>query len=120
MSVNGNYTWHKNSTGWWFGTGKDYAKNGFYLICNDKTYGLSTDMAKWEIYYFDKRGYMVSNQFINGLWFGSNGKMSYYYACSWHKTGTGYWYGDDFWYGRNASYVIDGKTYRFNSRGYLY
>lgn len=121
MIADGTYKWHKDKKGWWFGTSKDYAKKGFYLIGNSSlAYGVPAQLNQLKIYYFDTNGYMVSNQFRKGYWFGKNGNMSWNYSCSFTTEQAGTWYGDNIWWAKSASYVIDGKTYRFNSKGYTY
>ena len=52
--------WHKDGTGWWFGNKKWYAKKQWQKID-----------GKW--YYFDAKGYMVTDQYVEGYYVGADG-----------------------------------------------
>ena len=100
--------WKKDSKGWWFGLyGNGYLKNTWKMI-----------NGNW--YYFNAKGYAVQNAFVKGWWCNKNGVQSDPVKYSWHKTSKGWWYGaDKGWYARNAAYVIDGKSYTFDKKGYM-
>ena len=99
--------WKRDSKGWWYSLGGGaYLKNCWKMID-----------GKW--YYFDKSGYMASNEFVKGYWVSSNGTQTDPVICKWHKNSKGWWYGaSDGWYAKSRSYRIDGKTYSFNKAGY--
>ena len=99
--------WTKDSDGWWFRlTGGSYLKNTWKKI-----------NGKW--YYFNKSGYMASNEFVKGYWVRSDGAQTDPVIYKWHKDSKGWWYGKSGgWYAKSKSYRIDGKTYSFNKAGY--
>ena len=104
----GKATWQHNSKGWWYklpdGT---YLKNTWAVID-----------GKW--YYFKANGYAAANEWVKGYyWINANMTWTYKPKGSWHKTASGWWFGDSSgWYAKNATYVIDGKSYTFNAYGY--
>jgi len=104
----GKAAWQHNSTGWWYklpdGT---YLKNTWAVID-----------GKW--YYFKSNGYAAANEWVKGYyWINANMTWTYKPKGSWHKTASGWWFGDSSgWYAKNATYVIDGKSYTFNAYGY--
>ena len=100
------YTWHKSGNRWWYGNKKWYAKNGSYVIDGKR-------------YYFNKAGYMASNEFVKGTWAGKNGLSTDAAKYAWKKSGNRWWYGNKKWYAKSGSYVIDGKSYTFDKAGYL-
>ena len=70
-------------------------------------------------YYFKANGCMASSEWINGKWFSKNGLQTRKYKGSWKKTKKGKRYVDTSgWYAKNKTYIIDGKSYRFNKAGY--
>jgi len=70
-------------------------------------------------YYFKANGYMASGEWIKGKWFGKDGLQKRKYKGSWKKTRKGKRYVDTSgWYAKNKTYIIDGKSYRFNKAGY--
>lgn len=102
--ISGN--WRKNSKGYWYQYDDgSYAKN-------------ETVEIGGKFYHFDDEGYMVTNQYSGGYWFGKNGTKSGEMA-QWHKTSKGWWYGDSTWYAKDATYTIDGVEYTFDKDGYL-
>ena len=101
--------WHKNKKGWWY---ED--ESGWY------------PRKRWQKidgiwYYFKADGYAAAGEFVQGWWLDSKTcKCTYPYKASWHKNKTGWWYGDaSGWYAKNGTYIIDGKAYKFNKKGYL-
>jgi len=100
--------WHKNGKGWWYGDASGwYARNCWQKID-----------SKW--YYFKASGYAAAREFVKGWWLNAGScSWTYKYQARWHKDGKGWWYGDaSGWYAKNADYVIDGKQYTFDSKGY--
>ena len=109
-------TWHKNSKGWWYGyPDGSYEHSGWKKIS-----------GKW--YYFDKSGYMASNEWRDGYWINKNGTQTYKYRASWSRTerkflnkheedrNTHWSYGDTSgWEAKDSWYKIDGKWYYFYS-----
>ncbi len=76
------------------------------------------DNGSW--YYLKSDGSMASNEYINGYWLNKDGSWTYKHKASWKKDSKGWWYGDDTgWYAKNANYTIDGKSYTFDSHGYI-
>ena len=61
ITIDSTWKWHKSNGRWWFGNNKQYAYLGIYNI-------------KGEWYAFDKTGYMVTNAFLNDMWFDNTGK----------------------------------------------
>lgn len=57
-------TWKSNSTGWWVEDKSGWWPSSKWLKIN----------GYW--YYFDSSGYMVTNQYIDGYWIGSDGVCS--------------------------------------------
>lgn len=100
-------------TGWQKDGGKWY-----YLASSGKMQtGWLDDNGTW--YFLKSDGAMASNEFCLGYWLNANGSWTYPYRSFWHQDSTGWWYGDSSgWYAKNATYVIDGKSYNFDSRGY--
>ena len=71
-------------------------------------------------YYFKANGYMASSEWIKGKWFGKNGLQTRKYKGSWKKTKKGKRYVDTSgWYAKNRTLMIDGKTYKFDKKGYV-
>ena len=112
------YSWHYvENAGYWWGTadGSWYAKK-----CWQKIDG------RW--YYFDTRGYMASNQYIEGCWVGANGAYNPGYTRGiWHKaTGVDKWWFSDtvgssghMWIPKDQWLKIDGYSYYFDERGWM-
>ena len=100
--------WKHNSKGWWY-----QLPDGSYL----KETWKKID-GKW--YYFKADGYMAEEEWVRGYyWLNRGGVWTYQPKGSWHKDKKGWWFGDTSgWYAKNKSYVINGKTYTFNSAGY--
>jgi hypothetical protein len=101
-------SWKKNNKGIWYEDTKGwYPRNRWQKID-----------GKW--YYFKSSGYAAVNEFVQGWWVGSNGAWNDPVHYSWHKSGGKWWYGViGGWYAKNKTYTIDGKTYTFDSHGYL-
>ena len=99
-------SWKKNSKGSWFGdTSGWYAKKQWQKIDGD-----------W--YYFDSKGYMVTNAWVKGYWIGANGKQTYSAKGSWKNTDRGWMFKDTSgWYAKAATVTIDGKKYKFDENG---
>ena len=71
-------------------------------------------------YYFKANGYMACSEWIKGKWFGKNGLQTRKYKGSWKKTKKGKRYVDTSgWYAKNRTLMIDGKTYKFDKKGYV-
>ena len=99
--------WKQDSKGWWYSLGgKNYLKNGWKKIDGN-----------W--YYFKATGYIAINEFVQGWWLNKAGAWKDPVQCSWHKSGSKWWYGTkDGWYAKSKSYTIDGKKYTFDKKGY--
>ena len=100
-------SWRKNKKGWWYeDTLGWYPKNRWMKID-----GL------W--YFFNRKGYMASYEFVKGYWIERNGSQIDPVKYSWHRTAKGWWYGvKDGWYAKNQTLKIDGTSYHFNGEGY--
>ena len=100
--------WKQNKTGWWYSlSGKKYISNKWMKID-----------GKW--YWFKASGYAAKSEYVKGYWLSKDCAWTYKYQAKWHKDKQGWWYGDSSgWYAKSSSYVIDGKKYRFNGKGYL-
>ena len=99
--------WKKDSRGWWFALyGTDYLKNTWEIINGDR-------------YYFKANGYAARNEFVKGYWFNDNCTQTDTKVYSWHKDKKGWWYGiNGGWYAKDKSFIIDGKEYSFDKKGY--
>ena len=99
--------WKQDSKGWWFGLyGKEYLKSTWKMI-----------NGNW--YYFKSDGYIAMNEFVQGWWLNKSGAWKDPIQCSWHKSGSKWWYGTkDGWYAKGRSYTIDGEKYTFDKKGY--
>ena len=70
-------------------------------------------------YYFKSSGAMASNEYCEGYFLNPDGKWTYKFKATWHKNGTGWWFGDDNgWYAKNRSLTINDKVYIFDASGY--
>ncbi len=101
-------SWKKDKKGWYYSdTSGWYPKN-----CWQKIDG------KW--YYFHASGYLAMGEYVKGWWLDTKtGACTWPYKASWHKDSKGWWYGDaSGWYARNESFIIDGKKYSFDAKGY--
>ena len=71
-------------------------------------------------YYFKNSGAMAAGEYCEGYWLNPDGSWTYKHVASWHQDSKGWWFGDESgWYAKNRSLTIDGKSYSFNSNGYL-
>ena len=113
--------WHKSAKGWWYGyPDGSYENSGWKKIS-----------GKW--YYFDKAGYMASNEWRDGYWINRNGTQTYKYRARWEKWEYGY-KDEDYirmrycdssgWRAENGWQKIDGKWYFFRMscaiKGHVY
>ncbi|SEP94021.1 Putative cell wall binding repeat-containing protein [Lachnospiraceae bacterium NE2001] len=101
--------WKQDSKGWWYKhTDGSYSKSKWEEI-----------NKKW--YYFDETGYMVSGEYRDGYWVGSDGAwVEAYKGGKWASNKTGKWYTDSSgWYPVASWLKIDGKWYYFDKTGYL-
>ena len=99
--------WKKDSKGWKFYTdAKTVLKNQWKKI-----------NGNW--YYFKADGYIAMKEFVKGWRLNKAGAWKDPVRCSWHKSGSKWWYGTkDGWYAKGKSYTIDGKKYTFDKKGY--
>ena len=100
--------WGQDDTGWYFGYKGWYATNQWQKID-----------GVW--YFFDKKGYMVTDAFIKGYYVGEDGAYVDQPRYTWHKTADG----KRWWFGKNAKlyvsdgwYKINGDYYYFDEEGY--
>ena len=72
-------------------------------------------------YYFDDDGKMISSAWINGKYYGSDGKwIPNYKNQNWRQDAAGWWYiRSDGSYPRSQWELIDGIWYYFNGSGYM-
>ena len=100
--------WKQDSKGQWFVLyGNEYLKNTWKMI-----------NGQW--YYFKANGYAARSEFVKGYWVNDNCTQTDPKIYSWHKTEKGWWYGvTGGWYAKNATYIIDGKSYTFDKNGYM-
>lgn len=101
-------SWKSDSAGWWFeDTSGWYAHDEWVKIDQ-----------QW--YYFDSDGYMVTNEYRDGLWITSDGTVYYTYFLSWKSNSTGWWVEDkSSWWPSSQWLKIDGSWYYFTSDGYI-
>ena len=100
--------WLKVSNVWYYFNGSGAMQTGWIKVSG--TY-----------YYMHPSGAMAENEWVQGYWLSKGGKWTYKNKASWHANATGKWYGDTSgWYAKSESLKIDGKIYRFDSRGYTY
>ena len=104
----GKAKWKKDSKGYWY-----QLPDGAYL---KKCWAMID--GKW--YYFKANGYAAKNEWVKGYyWIGKDMVWSYKPKGSWHQDKNGWWFGDTSgWYAKNETLVIDGKSYKFNAKGY--
>ncbi len=101
--------WQIAPRGWRYkGTNGEFMRSRWVVINN-----------KW--YYFDAKGYMVTNAWVRGFyWIGNNGVWTYKPKGSWHKTAKGWWFGDSSgWYAKDETVMIDSVEYTFDENGYM-
>ncbi len=104
----------KMKTGWQKSGG-----NNYYFDSNGKAHsGWLQSNNKW--YYTESSGKMVTSQWIDNYWIGSNGVWSYQYKGSWKSNSKGWWYEDaSGWYPKSCWQKINGEYYYFGSDGYM-
>ena len=60
------------------------------------------------------------DEWVNGVWYDSDGKNTYAGVMSWKSNSTGWWIEDTYgWYPTNQWQKIDGYWYYFDSDGYM-
>ncbi len=93
--------------------------NNYYFDSNGKAHsGWLQSNNKW--YYTESSGKMVTSQWIDNYWIGSNGVWSYQYKGSWKSNSKGWWYEDaSGWYPKSCWQKINGELYYFGSDGYM-
>ncbi len=100
-------SWKHNSKGWWYEDTTGSCVIGWMKID-----------GKW--YYFDEKGYMVKNCWVDGCWLNRLGVWSYRCKGSWVEDETGKRFGDTSgWYAAGEVLKIDGVIYTFSEEGYL-
>ena len=103
-------------TGWVKVSGKWYYLNAKGVMLTD----WQKIDGKW--YYFNtSSGAMASKEWVKGFyWINANGTWTYTYKASWKQSGSKWWFGDTSgWYAKNTTIKINGKSYTFDSKGYL-
>ena len=71
-------------------------------------------------YFFTPEGYMASNEYYNGYWFGRFGGWEEQYFLTWKCNSTGWWVEDiSGWWPASQWLKIDGCWYYFDSTGYM-
>ena len=100
--------WGQDDNGFFFGYKGWYATNQWQKI-----------NGTW--YFFDKKGYMVADAFVQGYYVGEDGALVDQPRYTWHKTKDG----KNWWFGKNAKnyvsdgwYKISGEYYYFDEEGY--
>ncbi len=100
-------------TGWKKIDGKKYyfGKNGVMRTGWKKIDG--------KYYYFKTGGAMTVSQFVDGYWLKADGTRKKMARSSWRVDEGGRWYGNtEGWFAKSRTLIIDGKKYKFNSKGY--
>ena len=68
----------------------------------------------------DEKKSDYSNEWVDGKWYGADGKCTYDGILSWKQNATGWWVEDTKgWYAQNSWQKIDGKWYYFLADGYM-
>ena len=99
--------WQQISSKWYYFSASGAMQTGWRTV-SGKTY------------YFKENGQMAAKEWCKGYWLNADGTWTYKYKASWKQNSKGWWYGDESgWYAKNCTVKIDGKTYTFDSRGYL-
>ncbi len=64
--------------------------------------------------------YVYKNEWVNRIWYNSDGSQTYAPKMSWKKNKTGWWLEDTSgWYPKSQWQKVDGEWYYFNSKGYM-
>ena len=101
-------------TGW-----KNTAEGWMYYIEDEAVTGEWQEI-EGKNYYFDAKGIMASNEWVEGYWLNKNGSCTYPHKASWKHNAKGWWYSDTSgWYAKNSWQKIDGKWYYFKANGYM-
>ena len=107
-SSNGQEGWNKDANGnWRYQDGKGGYSTGWVEID-----------GSW--YYFDQNGLMARNEYRDGYWLGTDGKMIPSYSGKWKGNSSGWWFEDESgWYPVSQWLKINGNWYYFGSDGYM-
>ncbi len=101
-------SWKKNSKGKWVQDTSGWRPKKQWVKIDGKRY------------YFKADGYMASSEWYRGKWFNKNGTQTYKYTGKWVKYKKGWRFEcSNGWYAKGKTYTINGKKYKFNSKGYL-
>ena len=109
--------WVMDDKGWWYQlSDESYYKDGWYEIDN-----------KW--YWFDAKGYMAANEFIESADYPTNGRIYYVdkngiwdeKIYRWQKDNKGWWLSEvgGKWYARNEWIMLEKEWYYFDDEGYM-
>ena len=77
---------------------------------------MKADKGWW--YQFSDGSYAKS-EYINGCWLNSKGWYEKEWDGTWKKNSRGWWFKAGDWYPRKQWLRIDGKSYYFDSKGYM-
>ena len=119
--------WQKVDGKWYYLNPGGDMVTGWKKIANKWYYFNSSGIMQtgWKdigskTYYFKPSGEMAAGEWCKGWWLNKDGCWVYPYKASWKQNSKGWYYEDTSgWYAKNTTQIIDGKTYTFNSKGYL-
>ncbi len=119
--------WKKIGKSWYLFNSNGYALTGWQKSGGKWYYltpGTGVMVTGWKQvgkswYYFKASGVMAAKEYVKGYWLNANGTWTYKPKASWKKNKTGWYYIDTKgWYAKSCTLTIDGKKYKFNSKGY--
>ena len=100
-------SWKRNKTGWWLqDTSGWYPRNQWQKVDGE-----------W--YYFNSKGYMASEEWVDGYWLSKNGAWTYKKKAEWKRYGNKWMYKTSDWIAKKGRQKIDGTWYYFDLNGYL-
>lgn len=118
--------WEREDGKWYFYDNGEKVKSdwvkwrgGWYYLGADGAMLTGWQTIDGKIYHLDDSGRMAQDEWWGKYFADMTG------ACSdrggaWHEEKNGKWYGDSTgWYPANRTVMIDGKSYRFDDKGYL-
>ena len=120
--------WNKVSGKWYYMDSSGAMQTGWTKVSGKWYYMDSSGVMQtgWvkvggSQYYLWEDGHMAVSEWVPGFWYvNKDGTWTYKYKGSWGQNEAGWWFGDESgWYAKSETVKIGGKSYTFNSKGYL-